>query len=246
VAAYKAPSTTHVLAQLASNRVMRPLSANTSSASPEVVELTDDEARFGEDEDRENVSSRIRGLLGRYDVTILWEPHCEVALSLGARYVARAAYEQALKEFEFPLMYSAVVMSEALIRSNPTLPLRLRRALDRAVTRLQDPNRLRYCLATLNNRSLLGGFNGTVREVVLGRLVASVPAPADTVDSGVAGWNAVNSRWAEGIYATYKLRQSVSQQKPELAARLRVSDQHLTSVGECRRFIFSPGAQAGR
>jgi hypothetical protein len=245
IAAYKAPSTTHVLAQLVAKKVIAPLLTNAPRISSEIIQLPDEEARFGEDEDREDVMNRLRGLLKKYDVTMLWEPHCELALSLGARYLHRGIYEEALGEFDFKVMYSALIMSRDLIRTNPTLPVRLRRALDRAVSRLQDPDRLKYCQSTLNDRRLLNGFSDHIRESVLNRLVASMPVPVDAKVAGMAGWNAVMVSWAEGIFAADKLRQSVAQNVTGLATELSVSDRRYVSAGDYRQLIFSQDDAGG-
>jgi hypothetical protein len=246
VAGYKAPSTTHVLAQLVAKKVIRPLLTNAPGITPDIVELIDDEARFGEYEDWEDVSNLLRKLLMKYDVIMLWEPHCEMALSLGARYLHRNVYEKALDGFDYSPMYSAVIMTAAMIQENPTLPRRLRRALDRSVARLQDPHRLRYCDSTLNERSLLSGLSDEIREAVLSRLVESMPSPVGAGVQRTAGWSNATQVWADGIFAADKMRQLVAGRDPLLATKLGISPQRLPSAGEYRSFIYSQEDVGGR
>lgn len=149
VAAYRAPSTTHVLAQLVAQRLISPRLSRSSRMSAAVVELSDAEARFGESDTRKDVEDGLALLLMHYDVIMLWEPHCELALQRGARYFFQNEYEGILNEYGPSLMYSGVLLTDEMIRDNPTIPMRLRRALDRAVARLQDPDRLSYCKQTL-------------------------------------------------------------------------------------------------
>jgi hypothetical protein len=239
IAAYRAPSTTHVLAQFVARNVISPLLPTASGIAVSVVELADEEASFGESEIREDVSGRLHDLLMKYDVVMLWEPHCELALSLGARYLQRSQYETKLQEFGFPL-YSGLVLSQHLIYSNPTLPIRLRRGLDRAVARLQDPNRLRYCMPTLTQRRLLNGFTDQVRESVLNRLVRSMPVPTDSRELKVAGWANAAWSWADWIYAADNLRQSLIKNDPHLRATFQISEHSLTNAGEFRQLMYAP------
>lgn len=239
IAAYKAPSTTHVLAQFVKQHVITPLLPVASGVTASVVGLKDEEAQFGESDIREEVSRHLQQLLIDYDVIMLWEPHCELALSLGARYLQRSQYETKLQEVGFPL-YSGLVMSEHLIFNNPTLPIRLRRGLDRAVTRLQDPNRLPYCLPTLNQRRLLNGFTDQVRESVLNRLVKSVPMPADPRELKTPGWGNVAWAWADGIYAADNLRKFLIKNDPQLREKFQVREHGLSNSGEFRELTYAP------
>jgi hypothetical protein len=113
------------------------------------------------------------------------------------------------------------------------------------VSRLQDPDRLKYCQSTLNDRRLLNGFSDHIRESVLNRLVASMPVPVDAKVAGMAGWNAVMVSWAEGIFAADKLRQSVAQNVTGLATELSVSDRRYVSAGDYRQLIFSQDDAGG-
>jgi hypothetical protein len=240
IAAYKAPSTTHVLAQFVARNVITPLLPRESGITATAVNFEGDEASFGECDIREEASKRLKDLLVKYDVIMLWEPHCELALSLGARYLQRSQYERRLSEVGYPL-YSGLLMSERLIYRNPTLPIRLRRALDRAVARLQDPNRLPYCMPTLNQRRLLNGFDEQVRESVLNRLVESIPKPVDARELQIAGWGNATFSWAQGIYAADNLRQSLIKNDATLRNLFEVREHGLTNPGEFRRLIYASG-----
>lgn len=237
VAAYKAPSTTHVLAQLVARRLVSPRLSRSSKLSATVVELNDSEAQFGESEVRKDVEDGLQLLLMQYDVIMLWEPHCEIALQLGARYFFPNEYEAILKDFGPSVMYSGVLLTQEMIHENPTLPIRLRRALDRAVARLQDPNRYSYCRQTLEQRRLLAGFERGVCESVLARLVENTPPPADTADYKRPGWNTAGQTWAAEIFAAHSLRKSLVFSQPDLATRLQY--QVGATSDDCRQLIYS-------
>lgn len=220
IAAYRSPSTTHVLAQYVATKMLGPKLTAESRMSATVVELSDAEANFGEGEIHKDVESKLHELLTHYDVMMLWEPHCEMALQLGARYLFRNDYETIKTRFGPPPIYSGLIVTQEMIKENPTIPIRLRRALDRAITRLQDPNRLSYCGQTLERRRLLAGFEKGIQESVLARVVENTPLPADTKTIGHPGWAAAKSAWADGIHAAHRLRKSIIDTDPDLASKL--------------------------
>jgi hypothetical protein len=237
IAAYKAPSTTHVLAQFVKRNVIVPLLPAASGITVSVVELKDEEADFGESDRREEVSRHLEEVLMKYDVVMLWEPHCELAVSLGARYLERNEYEARVSELGSPL-YSGLVLSDKMIYRNPTLPIRLRRGLDRAVARLQDPDRLSYCTPTLIQRRLLNGFSSSVQKSVLARLVESVPKPIGSGEFKSAGWENAAGPWAAGISAADNLRKALVKNNPALRTQLQLSTRSLTSTDEFRSLIY--------
>jgi hypothetical protein len=239
IAAYRAPSTTHVLAQLVAKELVSRRLSESSRMSAAVIEFSDDDARFGESEIRKDVEAKLQSLLMHYDVIMLWEPHCEMALQRGARYLFRNEYESLLKSFGSPPMYSGLLITQEMIRENPTIPIRLRRALDRAVARLQDPNRLSYCGQTLERRRLLAGFEEKVCETVLARVVENAPSPADTRDTGRPGWNSASLAWADGIFAAHSLRKSLVYSQPDLALKLEYQGRDGVTPDDFRQLIYT-------
>lgn len=74
--------------------------------------------------------SNLPYLLNMYDVVMLWEPFLTIAKS----YTENTELEDFLPN---NLMYSAVIMSERLLRDKPTLGIRIFRALSRASYAIQ-------------------------------------------------------------------------------------------------------------
>lgn len=207
-----------------------------------VVELHDGEARFGENEARDEVSKALKALLMKYDVLMLWEPHCELALRLGARYVFRSNYEEILKQFGPELIYSGVVIADEIIRENPTLPIRLGRALDRAVARLRDPQRLSYCELTLGQRSLLlSPDDKSLCESVLSRLAENSPIPTTTRTLKTPGWKPAASAWAHGLYAADKLRSSLIRSRPALKNKLQFKEHEYADARDFHKLLYVRG-----
>jgi hypothetical protein len=125
-----------------------------------------------------------------------------------------------------------------MIENNPTLPIRLRRGLDRAVARLQDSPRLNYCQSTLDYRRLLNGFSTSVQESVLARLVGSIPKPITSQQLKTAGWGNAARTWAGGISAADNLRKLLDKNDPALRDKL-VSDHGVTDINVFQSFIYT-------
>ena len=238
IAAYKAPSTTHVLARFVARNVITPLLPQAPEIKVDVVELEDDEASFGRSEDPDEALRCLREVLMKYDVVMLWEPHCEMALSLGARYLERDAYEKKIAQ-SGSLLYSGLLLSEKMIDNNPTLPIRLRRGLDRAVARLQDSPRINYCQSTLDERRLLNGFSPSVQESVLARLVCSIPKPVESHQLKTTGWGNATWIWASGISAADNLRKLLVKNDRVLREKLQVMDHGFTDMNGFRNLIYT-------
>lgn len=238
IAAYKAPSTTHVLARFVARNVIAPLLPRDSEIKVEVIELDDDEASFGKSDDPDEVLRCLRDVLLKYDVVMLWEPHCEMALSLGARYLERDAYEKRIAQ-SGSLLYSGLVLSDKIIENNPTLPIRLRRGLDRAIARLQDSPRLVCCQSTLEERRLLNGFSTAVQESVLARLVCSMPKPVGSGQLRTAGWGIAAGTWASGMSAADNLRRVLVKNDRIGRDKLQITDHDFTDLNGFRNLIFT-------
>ena len=238
IAAYRAPSTTHVLARFVARNIITPLLPRVPEMKIEVVELEDHEASFGKSDDPDEALRSLRDVLMKYDVVMLWEPHCEMALSLGARYLERDAYEKRIAQ-NGPLLYSGLLLSDKMIDNNPTLPIRLRRGLDRAVARLQEAPRLGYCHSTLDERRLLNGFSTSVQESVLARLVCSMPKPVASRQLRTAGWGNAAWTWAGGISAADNLRKLLVKNDRAVRDKLQITDHGFTDLNGFRNLIYT-------
>jgi ABC-type nitrate/sulfonate/bicarbonate transport system substrate-binding protein len=224
IATYPPPSTTFVMAAALRHELERYNEARGKEKPNVTLKPVD----------IDKVRDDLRNVLEENDIVMLWDPQLTIAKSWSEVTEFSFDSEGQGGSQQNPLMYSALVIPERLLKDKPTLGLRLFRALSRASFAIylsaREPELLdRIVVAASNRISVQCDLKSLVEGMIRDKLFPIIQDP-----SQIHG----TPEWREQLFRALQYRERARDSHAGALAKEKLVT--VESADECRRLFCPP------